>query len=499
MNRVHILAATLLIGVASSAVAQGAGRKFDDLLRRVPSEANAMVLVDVDALLNSPLGRREKWRDRAAERPTGVLGVSADASRFVVAAGLDLSTLEERWKVGMLATHGSPPGLATLAAREGGYVEQLQTQSIAWTPRNVYLVSFPEKIVGFAVPSDRQLVSAWMRNLFIKPRTFPAGWADPAVNRAEAGSPIVLAINLDDAIAPKSAEAWLKGVKDQIVQNSSLNFDVIGSKLAGAKSAMLQIDVKESIEGTIRIEFDSDLTILKPIARKLILTFLSDFGAEIDDLDRWTFDVKDKSITLSGRLSEDAVRRFMRLVAAPKLSSTNNLADSAAVPPPASETTRPAPASTPGGEPSRDAVIKATQQYYRSVVDITRGLKTQKATSQNALRIWYDRAAREIEELPLLYVDNDVLDWGGQVAKTIREMCFGINYSNRDSEHRIAGTANGGYGGYGYGGSRAVSAGVIKKQNGAVLDVTLDGTWKGVETSIGEMRRKLVEKYKVDF
>ena len=57
------------------------------------------------------------------------------------------------------------------------------------------------------------------------------------------------------------------------------------------------------------------------------------------------------------------------------------------------------------------------------------------------------------------------------------------------------------YGGYGYGHGvgRAADATVVKKQNGAVLDVALDGTWKGLETSIGEMRRKLVAKYKVDF
>src|SRR4051794_22330959 len=98
----------LLAGATVTAPAQGTGRNFDELLTRVPNEANALVLVDVDALFNSPLGRREKWRDRSAERPTGVLGVSADVARLVVAAGMDLTTMEQRWKVGMLATHSKP-------------------------------------------------------------------------------------------------------------------------------------------------------------------------------------------------------------------------------------------------------------------------------------------------------------------------------------------------------------------------------------------------------
>ena len=40
---------------------------------------------------------------------------------------------------------------------------------------------------------------------------------------------------------------------------------------------------------------------------------------------------------------------------------------------------------------------------------------------------------------------------------------------------------------------------VINKQSYAVLNVSLDGTWQALETSIADMRRKLVSKYKVDF
>ncbi len=458
------------------------------------------MLVDADTLFNSPLGRAEKWRERASERPTGVLGVSADASRFVVAAGIDLSTTQERWKVGMLSTHSKPPALGTLAAREGGYVEQLQTGNVAWTPRNFYLVSFPEQIVGFAVPSDRQLMSAWMRNLFARPRTFPSGWTDRAINRAEAGSPIVLALNLEDAIAPKMVGAWLRHFDDQLVKNSSLNFDIIGSKLGGAKSALLQIEIKETIQGTIRIEFESDIAILKPIAKTLILGPMDEYGVRIDGLDRWGFIVEARSITLTGRLDEDSVRRFMSLVAAPKLSTSAESPGLNPEPAPdlanlAQQTTRPVV------EPSTDLVVRATQAYFRSVVGIARSLKSQKAKTQKDLRVWYDRSAREIEELPLLNVDNDALDWGGKVAKSIREMAYGINYTSNDMSHRMASTANGAYGGYGYGYGvdRSLASGVIKKQNYAVLDSALNGTWEGLETSIGDMRRKLVAKYKVDF
>ncbi len=320
-NRPCLLAALMIAGIAAPAVAQATRHNFDELLKRLPDQANALVLVDVDALFDSPLGRSEKWRERSAERPTGVLGVSADAARFVVAAGVDLSTAEERWKVAMLATHANPPSLKSLSAREGGYVEQIEKQDVAWTPRNFYLMSFPERIVGFAVPTDRQLLSGWMKNLFTKPRTFPPGWADRAFYRANGGVPIVLALNLEKSISAKAAESWLREFESENVQRSRFNFDLLASRLADAKSVLVQIDVKNTIEGTIRIEFAYSVELLRPIAKELLLDVLSSYGADVEDIRHWGVEVKDTAITLSGRMSEASVRRFLSFAAVPQLSS----------------------------------------------------------------------------------------------------------------------------------------------------------------------------------
>jgi hypothetical protein len=481
--------------VAAPAGAQGPSRKYGELLKRVPEHANAMLLVDVDGLLNSPLGQREKWRERAANRPTGALGVSTDASKFVVAAGVDLDSADERWKIGMLQTHASPPALTALASREGGYVEQLQTQNVAWTPRNFYLFSFPERIVGFAAPADRQLLSGWVRDFLARPRTFPQSWADRAINRADAGSPIVLAVDLDQAFAPKQVEGWLRAFQSEAVKRNKINFDILATRLAGAKSAFLQVDVKETIDGAIRIEFEYPIDMIRPIAKELVLAALEDYGASVEDLNRWTADAKGDTITLSGRLSEDSVRRVLGFISAPRLSPARESYGDA--PPPSPGDTAKATPSSPTGEPSRDAALKATQQYYRSVIDVVQTLKGHKADPQRSLKLWYDRAAKQIEGLPLLDVDSELLDWGSAMARNLREMASGINYAARDTNFRIHGTAGGYYGGCS--GNRAADAEVIRKQYGDVLGVQLDGRWQAIETSIADMRRKLVEKYKVDF
>jgi hypothetical protein len=494
----RLTAAFLILASATTNVwAQGASRKYGELLKRLPESANVLLLVDADSLFKSPLGQREKWQARAADRPTGVLGVSGDASKLAVAMGVDLLTLEERWKLGMLEARVNPPKLSVLAAREGGYVEQIQLQNVAWTPRNYYLFTFPERIIGFAAPSDRQLLSSWLLKTIIKPRVFPPGWADRAIYRADAGSQIVLAVDLTGAIAPKHVEGWIKELDDPAIRKMITSPELLASSLASAKSAFLQIDVKETIQGTLRVEFESSIEPFKSIVKALILQTLDGYGAQIDEIKRWDATVDSKSVSFTGRLSEDAVRRILSVVSAPRLTQGN---DSYADAPPsdAAATAPQAPV-----EPSKDVALKASQGYFRAVTDIAETLMKHKSETQSSLKLWYDRSAKQIEELPLLNIDSDLLDWGSKIARTLREMAAGINYAVKDQTYRIAGTPNGYYGGYGYGyaggNSKGYSASVIKKQYNSVLSVELDTRWQVMETSISDMRRKMVEKYKVDF
>jgi hypothetical protein len=474
--------------------AQTPSRKYGELLKRLPETANVLLLVDVDGLLNSPFGQREKWRDTLANRPTGALGVSTDASKFVVAMGMDLQTLNERWKLGMLQTKSAPPQLTALAGREGGYVEQLETQNVAFTPRGFYLFSFPEQIIGFAAPSDRQLLAEWIKKTLIRPRAFPPSWADRALFRAEAGSQVVLAIDLEGAVSRKQVENWIK--TSDVLKSQRMNASILSGPLASAKLAFLQIDVKENIQGTLRVEFDQSIDFVAGSAKDIVLSTLGSYGAELSELKSWSSEGRDRIMTLTGPLTEDAVRRILSLVSTPTLSpDVESLGSSPTQARAESAKTEQAPA-----EPSRDAAVKISQRYFRSVVDIAQSLKKQKTESSSSMRLWYDRAAKQIEELPLLNVDNELLDWGSQMARTIREMSLGINYAAKDQTYRISGTPNGYYGGYGYGGSsKSYDSAVITRQSNAVLNVQLDQRWQVVETAIADMRKKMVMKYNVNF
>ncbi len=142
-------------------------------------------------------------------------------------------------------------------------------------------------------------------------------------------------------------------------------------------------------------------------------------------------------------------------------------------------------------------MVKASQAYFRAVADAINGLQGQKSTSAHGARLWYERYAKQIDELPILGVDTELLDWGSTVSRTLREMAYGINYNMQDRRYSLS-TQNGAYGGYGAYASNAPQE-TIRQQGEATLSVSLDGKWQLLRTSVADLRRKMVEKYQVDF
>ena len=483
MNRKSVRLALALTAIAIGHAPAGAEAgliKFEELLKRLPRDANLIMLVDYDGLFDSPLGRREGWRARAGDPSRNRAEFLPDVARAAAAARMGMNDLDLDWRVGMAEFRGDVPTLADLAASQGGFVEKIGITDVAWTPRDIYFIDFKPGILGFVTPAGRQGMSHWMRDIFAKPKSFPPGFADHAVYRAEAGAAVVLAVDLADAVAPQRLGPWLDAI--EAIGAAKIDPKLLSDRLATVKSAFLQVDVRETIEGTLLVEFDREIGYAAPAAKEIVLAALEEAGAVLPDLRAWSSTTKDKSIELKGRLSEDSLVQVLGLALPPRL------------------TTPAAPAPTENGAASRavtrDDAVKASQGYFRAVVDATEGIKGQKAESHRGMRLWYERAAKRIEELPLLGVDSDLLDWGSEVARTLREMAHGIDYAGRDQSYRISSTSGGYYGGYG---SRSADADAITRQSNAVLGTQLDGTWQGLETSIAETRRAMVRKYQVDF
>jgi hypothetical protein len=491
-----VLAATLLVVAGIAPVARGQNgnsRVFGDLLQRIPEHANVLLLINVDGLCDSPIGKRENWRAKVAQGLHGPLGLSADVDKIAVAVGMDFQTMQERWKVGLAQRPKAATNPAALAAREGGFVDTIEKMPVVWTPRGFVLFAFPDNLVGFASPVDRQGIARWFESALWHPRKFPPGYADRAVFRADAGAQVVLAFNLANCVATEQVEPWLNAIP--IMKKTNTDPKLLAPRLASVKSAFLTVTANQNLEATLRIDFERPVDYTTQVARELILNLLEDFGAELPEVKTWTlsFDRKTPAVEMTGRFSEASLAKVVSLAHPPQLSAETPYTRAVVAEPKPAEPAKPAPSKNDGAS--------ASQAYYRSVVALIEGIKTIDRPTYRATKLWYDKYAKQIEELPILGVDRELLDWGSAAARTLREMSSGINYYSQNQKYTLAATPSGNYGGYGYynNNSRSYDASVIKKQSDASMSVDLDSRWQGLQTSVADMRRKMVEKYMVDF
>ena len=77
----------------------GAVQEKQKLLKKVPSQANALLLMDVQALQKSARGVKEKWADQQQQHYLGgVTSIPPQVSKLVVAAQMDTASLKATTK-----------------------------------------------------------------------------------------------------------------------------------------------------------------------------------------------------------------------------------------------------------------------------------------------------------------------------------------------------------------------------------------------------------------
>jgi hypothetical protein len=147
-------------------------------------------------------------------------------------------------------------------------------------------------------------------------------------------------------------------------------------------------------------------TILKP----LLLERLAARGAMIEDFRSWTLEVKDGTAYLGGNLTPGGLSLLMSLVE-PELPEAKPAA-TADAPSPGNPTKPPKPS------------VEKSQQHFIQVKQLITEVRFPssdlKFVSAGAFGAWIDRQARRIDQLPLLNVDPELLDYSQGVAKSLR-------------------------------------------------------------------------------
>lgn len=520
-----MLGAAVVLVVAGPVAAQ-----FRELAARVPNTANALVLLNVEKILQSPKAVAEGWKekfDKAFE--AGLTRMPPKTVRFVIASQIDFESMKPRWEAAV-ADFAAVPSMEVIANAREGTQDKIGAVPAIVLPTDAFVLHLAEKTLGAISPANRQEATRWIRQLSDPQSAKLSQYLQKGASYSDtAGTEIIMVLDLDGVFPPDRVLKYLKGKK--ALDASAGDRDELAKLIADMQGLRVGIRIGEKLSGKVTLDFDGETAKAEPFLKGIVLEALADAGMRIEDLDAWTPEAKGTTFSLSGELTSSGLRKLLSIAEAP---ASGEPAENA---PPAKAST-PEPAS-PGDLAANQG--KSTLRYFQSVTkflgDLKGDMRDMKTMGQSA--VWCDKYARKIEKLPMLGVDPDMLDYGKFVATSLRGGALdtrqttiqagamkyevgagsqsGIGTGYDASYYGGYGYGRGVYGGGWYGGGRAGGAAAVhnaarqelraESQQRRILrnqaQASVAGDLQSIKAQIvqvtNDVRRTMTERYKLEF
>ncbi|SFI44169.1 hypothetical protein [Planctomicrobium piriforme] len=374
------------------------------LAQQLPSSVNAIAIVRVGEILQSPRAQREDWAKTADENfLSGAGGIPSWVKNFVIGFNVRTAVPEEVWAAAV-ATVPTDHTIQMISQRNEMPLEMLGGLQATRGRGNNYLVGISPGVLGIWRPGVRQEVARWAGEIAAK-ITGPS--SDYLMAATANPGQMVFAIDLDHALDPNNTQAMLE-MNRQLAATSRAGLQ---SLLMSLKGVTLSIAVAEKTTAQVHIDFSQPVGNNGQAVKDFLLEVLQQMGASIDELDTSSVSASGNSVVLTSDFSDDSLRRMMSLInASPRLMPAKPAA------PPTPSTTVTPPTSAPGRAESR-AYFRAVDNYLN---DLERAKRRATANSRTAL--WHDNFARKIDDLPTAGVDPDLLNYGSDVASKLRAL-----------------------------------------------------------------------------
>jgi hypothetical protein len=231
--------------------------------------------------------------------------------------------------------------------------------------------------------------------------------------------------------------------------------------------------------GQLTITFEANIDPISNFAQQLFIEGLQKTGLFVRDFENWQSYIGPNFVQLSGPLSLHSMRRFGSLIKAP----------------------------VPNHQPadSNQTPLQATQNYWKNLMSLLEELRTEKASTDRAQAGWYNQFADQIDKMPTLNVDPDLVTFGLATADQLRGLGTtdrGIGLQRglvqQQGQNNMGGPpANQGY--WGYSGrpqpNQAMQGNQLQDQ-AKMAQVQL---WQRVDDATGNIRARLSQKYMVQF
>jgi hypothetical protein len=486
---------------------------WQPLLSRAPADANALVMVQLDKVRNSEFAKTAGWTAKdSLAGGVQVLLPRGEIQRCLFAAQLNLLDLSPTWEVGVLDT-SSDPSLELFAQGIHGPRETLGTVSAVRMPFDMYLVKLAPSLFGMMGPADRQKTARWGRQTSGNRPLDSAYLMKMASFPETIGTEIMIGFDLADTIDLTAARKKMS--ESPTIREGNIDVDVAAQILTSIEGVALGVRVLDQASAKLRVDFGRDPTPLTKVLKPLLLERLAARGAMIEDFNQWVAEIQGNTAFLTGKLSPLGLSRVLSIV-------EPTLPDSAAP-----TSTTPA-ASTPSGNVAQTTPQKTTPTLDSSPTsarpqpraDVTRQhfLKVRtlvteirfpssdlKINSASGFGVWIDRQARRIDQLPMLDVDPDLLDWSQGVAKSLRVDAAKLRgasirssvYSSNPYAYNASGYAiqGGEYTGMSYQSPKQIQS---RMETAAANLVHVD-VMRMIDDEMASIRRLMTERFQVEF
>jgi hypothetical protein len=455
--------------------------QFDDLMLRVPGGANALVLIDVDAFYSSPMAISKGWKAtferKWSEQP---ILLPPEAKRFVLASHLDpLNNLRSDWEAAVVEL-GTPVPMTTIARAEGGYLDSIDSTPVVWTPSHAYFIQFENQLLGISYPDDRQAAARWLMLSKTGQNAPLSRYLKEATKRLRSAGQIVLAVDLANVAQPHRLD---RAIKDSgVLDGKNASPMAVAEAVSSLKGVTVAINFQSQPLTEARIDFGSNIRAIRPFAKELVLTAMSRLGMPLEDTKGWKVTTDADSITFRGMLTEKGLRRISTFLELPttKFSTLAKESESKVDP--------------------MKATVDASLRYFKTLEKLIEDLRA--GINTDAKSAWYEKTARKIDNLPILHVDDELLAFGANIAKDLRQTAEqGRTIGRQNSTTQIAAIAS--YGNYydGNGGyySNAGNLPILQTQAMNASSQNRTRGMQAINNGMGDIRRKMTKKYQVEF
>lgn len=324
-----------------------------------------------------------------------------------------------------------------------------------------------------------------------------------ATEKVDGGTQIVIALDLENIAKPHVLKQKLE--TSAFATDNEIRADWY-DVFASLKGMTVELKVTDKISGVIRVDFGISPEALSPHYKNLLLMALSEYGAELPDLNQWSYRVSGNAIVGGGEISLSGMRRIASLVELPstKYDDLGYETDPSSKQVTSSGSTSASQKSTPA-KPEKspeELQLQATKAYFDGITTLLDDLKKTIDHSRDNHALWFERYARKIDQLPILNVDKDLLDYGTNITVTFRDIAFASRSGGIDGGVRKSQI----YGNYSYadgsttwGRTTSSMNFQIDREQKAVVNKMRYESWNQIETDTAAMRRMLTERYGLEF